>query len=77
MTAAKQDMIFKEIESLPINLKIELIDKLISTILPPKSDIDSLWIKEANRRKDEIEDGEIELINGSDVFEKIWKNRRI
>jgi hypothetical protein len=77
MTAAKQDMIFKEIESLPINLKIELIDKLISTILPPKSDIDSLWIKEANRRKDEIEGGEIELINGSDVFEKIWKNRRI
>jgi hypothetical protein len=33
--------------------------------------IDSLWIKEVNQRKNEIENNQVSLIDGDEVFKKI------
>ena len=35
------------------------------------NEIDNLWIKEINRRRLEIEKGDVSLVNGEEVFKKI------
>jgi len=32
-----------------------------------------LWVKEVNKRKNEIENNEVTLVNGDEVFKKISK----
>jgi len=71
MTALKQDELFDEIDILPIDLKTEIVDKILASITPLNSDIDKLWIKEANKRKQEIESNSVLLVNGDEVFKKI------
>ena len=58
-------------ESLPIEIKIQLIDTLLNSIHPSQSEIDALWAKEAERRVDQIKSGEVKTINGEDVFNKV------
>jgi hypothetical protein len=71
MTALKQDELFNEIDILPIDLKTKIVDKILASITPLNSKIDKLWIKEANKRKQEIESNSITLVNGDEVFKKI------
>lgn len=58
-------------ESLPIEIKIQLIDTLLNSMHPSQSEIDELWSKEAERRVDQIKSGEIKTISGEEVFNKI------
>lgn len=71
MTALKQDELFNEIDILPIDLKTEIVDKILASITPINTSIDALWIKEANKRKQEIESNSVTLVNGNEVFKKI------
>lgn len=71
MTALKQEQLFDEIDILPIDLKTEIVDKILASITPLNSEIDKLWIKEANKRKQEIESNSVTLVNGDEVFKKI------
>ncbi|MEA3491570.1 MAG: addiction module protein [Campylobacterota bacterium] len=73
MIALKQQELFDEIDILPIDIKTKIIDKILSSISPIDKSIDDLWIKEANKRKDEIESGNVKLVNGDEVFKKISK----
>lgn len=58
-------------ESLPIEIKIRLIDTLLNSIHPSQSEIDELWEKEAERRVDQIKSGEMKPISGEEVFKEI------
>jgi len=71
MTTLKQEQLFEEIDILPIDLKTEFVDKILTSITPLNSEIDKLWIKEANKRKQEIETNSVTLVNGDEVFKKI------
>jgi hypothetical protein len=71
MLALKQEQLFEEIDILPIDLKTEIVDKILASITPLNSEIDKLWIKEANKRKEEIESNSITLVDGDEVFKKI------
>jgi hypothetical protein len=71
MVALQQQQLFYEIETLPIELKTQIVDKILNSINPINKSIDDLWIEEANKRKDEIEAGNIRLVNGNEVFKKI------
>jgi len=71
MLALTQEELLSEIELLPIDLKREIVDRILTSITPINNDIDLLWIEEANERKKAIETNEISLINGSEVFQKI------
>lgn len=73
MLALKQQQLFDEIDTLPIDLKTKLVDRLLSSISPTDSSIDNLWIKELNNRKNEIDSGATDLVDGNEVFEKISK----
>jgi len=58
-------------ESLPIDIKTELIDKLLNSLNPSQKGIDELWAEEAEQRVAEIKDGEVSTIPGEEVFEQI------
>lgn len=73
MTALKQEQLFDEIDILPIDLKTKIVDKILNSINPIDKSIDDLWIKEVNKRKDEIESSKVTLVSGDEVFKKIAK----
>ena len=66
--------VIKEALSLPAEMRLKLIEKLIDSLnLPTKESIDKLWIEEVERRVAEIESGEVELISGEKVMDNISK----
>jgi len=71
MLAIKQEQLLKEIDILPIDLKTKIVDKILASITPSNNEIDSLWIEEVNKRKNEIENNQVTLVDGDKVFKKI------
>ena len=66
------DKVFGEALSLPADDRLGLVEKLLCSLnLPTQGDIDSLWAAEAERRVRQIDNGEVQLIPGDKVFEKI------
>ncbi len=61
------------VETLPIEIKIELIEKLLNSLYSPQKEIDKLWIEEAKRRLKEIESGKVNTVSMEKVFEKVFK----
>ena len=59
------------VDSLPIDMKLELVDRLLESITPRQKDIDDAWNDEVERRIDEVESGEVELIPGEEVFARM------
>jgi len=60
-------------ESLPVDIKIKLIDKLLNSLHPSQKEIDELWVKEVERRVEEIKTGKVKTIPGEKVFKEIQK----
>ncbi|SFP80951.1 hypothetical protein [Hydrogenimonas thermophila] len=48
MVALKQQQLFDEIDTLPIDLKTKIIDNLLNSLNPTNKSIDDLWIQEVN-----------------------------
>ena len=62
--------ILKEAMALKPSEKVELIDKLISSLDEPDGDIDKLWSEESESRIDAYERGEIKAVTMEKVLEK-------
>lgn len=66
------EKIFDEALSLPANARLSLVDRLLSSLnLPTQAEIDRLWAEEAERRVADIDRGDVRLVPGDQVFEKI------
>ena len=59
------------VDSLPIDMKLELIDHLLESISPSRKEIDEAWKEEVERRIDEVENGDVKLIPGEEVFARM------
>lgn len=59
------------VDSLPIDMKLELIDRLLKSISPTNKDVEEAWKDEVERRIDEVERGEVKLIPGEEVFARM------
>lgn len=70
MTAQTME-IMDVVDSLPIDIKLELVDRLLESITPRRKDIDEAWSEEVERRIDEVESGKVELIPGEEVFARM------
>ena len=49
---------------------ILVANKLLNSSNPANNSIDNLWIKEINKRREEIEKGDVSLVHGDEVFKK-------
>lgn len=64
--------VFDEALALPVDARLGLVEMLLSSLnLPSQNEIDLLWAEEAERRVAAIDRGEVSLIPGEKVFEKI------
>ena len=71
MLAINTNQLLSEVESLPLDLKTKLIDKLLSSLNPTQDSVEKLWKKEIDSRVNAIETDNVELIDGNTVFQKI------
>jgi putative addiction module component (TIGR02574 family) len=66
------DRVVDEALSLPADVRLGLVEKLLSSLnLPTQPEMDRLWANEAERRVAQIDRGEVKLIPGEKVFERI------
>ena len=66
------DRVTEEALLLPVEARLGLVEKLISSLnLPVDEEIDRLWAEEAERRVTRLEAGEAKLIPGEEVISKI------
>lgn len=57
--------------SLPLDIRLQLVERLLNSLHPTDKEIDALWASEAERRVNEIESGKVKPIPGDQVFRKI------
>jgi putative addiction module component (TIGR02574 family) len=70
--ATTSHRVTEEALSLPADLRLSLVEKLLTSLnLPTDEEIDRLWAEEAERRVSQIEAGEVKLVPGEEVFSKI------
>lgn len=67
----KSDELFDEAVLLPIEIRTQLVDKLLRSLHPVEKEIDELWAAEAEKRVEEIKSGQVKTIPGDEVFKKI------
>lgn len=71
MTTAN-DRVIEEALSLPADVRLRLVEKLLTSLnLPTDQEIDRLWAEEAERRVSQIDAGKVDLIPGEEVFTRI------
>jgi putative addiction module component (TIGR02574 family) len=58
----KTKALFDEAISLPIEIRMQLVEKLLRSLNPTQKEIDKLWAKEAERRIEEIKSGKVKTI---------------
>ena len=75
MTAQAME-IMDVVDSLPIDMKLEIIDRLLESISPSKNEVEEAWKEEVERRIDEVENGEVKLIPLEEVRERLGKRYR-
>ena len=63
--------LFNEAVSLPVEMRTQLVEKLLLSLNPSQKEIDKLWAKEAERRVEEIRNGKVKTLSGEKVFKKI------
>ena len=67
----KTKELFDEAVSLPVEIRSQLVDKLLRSLHPLQKEIDELWAAEAEKRVEEIKSGKVKAIPGDEVFKKI------
>lgn len=70
MTTKTKELI-SMVESLPVDIKTTLVEKILNSLHPTQKEIDALWIKEAEKRVREIKTGKVKTIPGDKVFKEI------
>jgi len=67
----KTSKLISEIESLPIDQKTQIVDKILNSLNPGRKEIDELWSREAERRVEEIKLGKVKTIPGEQVLKEV------
>ena len=60
-------------ESLPLEMRLEIISRLWESVQPTNRDIDEAWMVEARRRSGEIKAGKVVPVPGDVVMAKVKK----
>lgn len=56
---------------LPVELQVQIVDALLTSLNTPDPEVDREWIEITQRRLEDYESGVAELVPGEDVFERI------
>lgn len=67
----KTKELYKEAISLPVEDRAILIDSLIKSLNPMEKEIEEKWLEVARERYEEIQSGNVKLLDGQKVLKKI------
>jgi len=67
----KTKVLFDEAISLPIEIRMQLVEKLLLSLNPTQKEIVKLWVREAERRIEEIKSCKVKTIPGEKVFKRM------
>jgi len=67
----KTDELISEAISLPIDIRTQLINRLLVSLNPERRDIDKFWMKEAEKRLKDIKTEKVKTVSGDQVFQEI------
>ena len=73
MTAQTME-IMDVVDSLPIDMKLEIIDHLLESISPTNKVVEDAWKVEAERRIEEVRSGKVKPIPVAEVFAEIERD---
>ena len=73
LMTTKANELISMVESLPVDIKTKLVEKILNSLHPSQREIDALWAKEAEKRVKEIKTGKVKTIPGEEVFKEIKK----
>ena len=62
------------IDYLPIDIKTQLVERILTSLQPIQKDIDAFWAEEAEKRINEIKEKKVKLIEAEEVFNEIKKS---
>jgi hypothetical protein len=62
---------------LPIDLKIQLIDKLLNSLNLSSDSVETAWQEEAEKRVLEVQSGQVVPEDGEQVFADIWQRLQV
>lgn len=65
--------IFKNVESLPIDIRLKLVDSILLSLNPKNSEIEDKWTETAEKRLAEITSGKVKTISMEQIIEKVRK----
>jgi len=68
-----KDELISEAVSLPVEIRLQLVEKLLQSLNPSHKDIEELWAIEAENRVAQIEKEEVKTVPGDEVFERLLK----
>jgi len=71
--AMKTNELISMVESLPVDIKTQLVEKILNSLNPSQKEIDALWVKEVERRVKDLRTGKVKPIPGEEVFREIKK----
>jgi putative addiction module component (TIGR02574 family) len=71
--AVKTNDLISMVESLPVDIKTKLVEKILDSLHPSQKEIDALWAKEAEKRVKEMKSGKVKTVPGEEVFGEIKK----
>lgn len=66
--------IIREAECLPIEERAMVVDCILRTLSPVKSEIEKKWVDTAKKRLLELRSGQVKGISGDEVFDKVRKH---
>ncbi len=72
--SSKADDLLTIIETLPIDIKTALVEKILASMHPLQKEIDEEWKKTAEERITEIKAGNAQVVPGDEIFKEIKEN---
>jgi putative addiction module component (TIGR02574 family) len=75
MSASAETLLRQALQLPPID-RAALVECLITSLDKPDSELDALWLKEAESRRAAYRAGEIEAIEADEVFAELGSRRR-
>ncbi|MGV8073279.1 MAG: addiction module protein [Syntrophobacteraceae bacterium] len=66
-----KEKLISEVISLPVEIRLQLVESLLESLNASHKDIDEQWASEAERRVAEIDKGEVKPVPGEEVFRKL------
>lgn len=73
MSEESTKKLIDEIESLPVEERVKVVDSVLQTLNPEDNELEKKWIVVAEKRLKELQSGEAAGIPGDQVFDKVQK----